>query len=223
MSLHFELAGPAGRLEALLDPAEPGANSSVAQSNTVRMGKIGAVVAHPHPQRGGTMHNTNIYRTAKALAAIGIDVLRFNFRGVGRSEGIQGGGGEHLDVLAAVDAMHQYGCGRMVGIGYSFGSIQMFQVGIDDPRMVILGAMGFPVRAYDVAFVRNCTKPTVIVQGEDDVFGSPADVRAAVGDNTKIEIAGIAGAGHFFDGKAEIVANTIAAFVKTQLTINQGF
>jgi hypothetical protein len=208
VSVHFDLFGPSGRLEALFDPGDPPLSHGH---------RIGAVVAHPHPLHGGTMHNTNIYRTAKALAAAGFDTLRFNFRGVGLSQGVHDHGpGEMADVRAAIDAMQQFGCARTLGVGYSFGSIQMFKVGLDDPRVAAIAAMGLPLTSYDVQFIRSATKPVCIVQGEDDPFGSPAAIRAALSAGSalppNIEIVAVERVGHFFEGKSHDVATAIVQF-----------
>src|ERR1700758_4802507 len=91
-SRHFFLAGPAGRLEAILWSPSAGSPS------------MAALVCHPHPLFGGTMHNKVIYQTAKSLDAFGIPVLRFNFRGAGLSAGVHDRGiGEQDDVRAALD------------------------------------------------------------------------------------------------------------------------
>lgn len=206
MSLGFEFNGPAGRLEALLDPAA--ANISLTKP-------AGAVVCHPHPLRGGTMHNTVVYRTAKGLSALGMDVLRFNFRGVGASAGTHDEGpGEREDARAALDALAARGCSTLIGVGYSFGGAQMLQIGMGDSRVAALVAIGLPVKMYDLAFARHITKPLLVVQGEEDVFGAPADVRAFFVNMPNVEIAAIDGAGHFFEGKAHLVAQAAADFAK---------
>ncbi|MBI3817914.1 MAG: dienelactone hydrolase family protein [Planctomycetes bacterium] len=212
MSVAFALRGPAGRLEALLDPGENVTNPTA-----------GAVVCHPHPLRGGTMHNTNVYKTAKALARAGFDVLRFNFRGVALSAGAHDDGrGEREDVGAAFDALHARGCAPLVGVGYSFGAAQILAAGIADARVAAIAAMGLPVNMLDLQFAKAIDKPLLVVQGEQDVFGSPADVRAffrrGSNDNPNIKIITIDGAGHFFEGRAEDVANAIADFAKQFIT-----
>lgn len=202
MSKHFELRGPAGALEALLDT--PGTHGAPLP---------GAVVAHPHPLRGGTMHNTNVFRTAKALAAVGFEVLRFNFRGVGSSAGKHDEGpGERDDVRAALDALDARGCSPLVGVGYSFGGAQMLQVAMDDARVCGIATMGLPVRIYSLDFARNCKKPLLVVQGTEDVFGSPDDVRMFFRDMPNVTVVAVEGSGHFFERRAADVGNVIAQF-----------
>src|SRR2546426_9256477 len=106
-----EIAGPAGRLEALLD--EPAAGTDM---------RAAVVLAHPHPQHGGTMHTKAVYQTAKALARIGCAVLRFNFRGAGTSDGVFDQGiGEADDFRAGLDFMQQrYQDARLWTAGFSF-------------------------------------------------------------------------------------------------------
>ena len=124
-----EIAGPAGRLEALLDEPERGAGARAA-----------VVFAHPHPQQGGTMHTKVVYQAAKAFSRIGCAVLRFNFRGAGTSAGsFSDGPGEMDDLRAALDFM----CGRYPSAplwagGMSFGSWIALSVGAADPRVTTL-------------------------------------------------------------------------------------
>lgn len=209
MSVGIDLAGPAGRLEGLLDPAERSLNL---------MKRPGAVVCHPHPLRGGTMHNTNVYRTAKALAAAGLDVIRFNFRGVGASAGVHDEGrGEPDDVRAALDALAGRGCAPLAGVGYSFGGAQVLKASIDDARVAVVATMGLPVKMYDLAFARKLQKPLLVVQGTGDVFGTPDDVREFFAGMTNVEVFTVEDAGHFFEGKSSVVADAIAQFVLQKL------
>src|SRR3954470_388388 len=132
MATVTDLVGPAGPLEALLD--EP-ANTNFSDSP-----KAAVVFAHPHPQFGGTMHTKGVYQAAKGLARIGCAVLRFNFRGVGRSEGtFDEGVGERSDFTAAIDLM----AARFPGVplwaaGFSFGSWIALETGSADPRVSLL-------------------------------------------------------------------------------------
>jgi alpha/beta superfamily hydrolase len=152
-----EIVGPAGPLEALLDlPAgEP---------------RAAAVFAHPHPLHGGTMHTKAVYQASKALARIGVAVLRFNFRGVGRSAGHHDAGpGELEDFRAALDFMaDRYPKVPLWAAGFSFGSWVALTVGADDSRVRMLIGIGLAVDRYDFAAIKQSDKPKVLIHGEFD-------------------------------------------------------
>jgi alpha/beta superfamily hydrolase len=160
----LDIAGPAGRLEAILmwpDGAPLAA----------------AVVCHAHPQFGGIMHFKVVFRIAKALQQEGLAALRFNFRGVGRSEGTHDHGrGEQDDVRAALDESERRFPGLPLVLGgFSFGSEMALRVGARDARARALFALGFPLsRVGDTSFLEVGPKPRLFVQGEADEFG-PAD------------------------------------------------
>src|SRR5476649_1526755 len=138
-----ELAGPAGRIEAILDePLPPG---TIGHDGRVSAGHPGGlraavVLAHPHTQFGGTMHTKVVYQAAKALSRIGCAVLRFNFRGAGASEGtFTNGPGEMDDFRAALDFMQaQYPNAPIWAAGMSFGAWVALTVGTGDPRVTTL-------------------------------------------------------------------------------------
>ncbi len=211
MSVALDLVGPAGRLEALLDPSERAP------------ARGGAVVAHPHPLRGGTLHNTVVFRTAKALAAAGFDVVRFNFRGVGASAGVHDEGrGEQDDYRAALDALAARGHGRLLAAGYSFGSVMALRAGMDDARVAGCAAIGMPVRIFDTAFVARFAKPLLIVQGSHDTFGSPQEVERVVASLPSAEVVAIPASGHFFEGRAAEVGDAVARFADRVLAAASG-
>jgi uncharacterized protein len=194
------LAGPAGRLEALLWTA------AVADPNFV------AVVCHPHPLFGGTMHNKVVYQAAKALHQRGASVLRFNFRGVGQSEGAYDHGqGEQGDVRAAIDYLADEFPGRPILVaGFSFGSSVGLRVGCGDARVVQLIGMGLPVDNIDFSFLRGCTKPKLLIQGGNDQFGSRASMDAlfaTIPEPKRLVV--VDGADHFFTGKLDAVGSAI--------------
>ncbi len=148
--MQLELEGPAGRLEALLDEAarERRVDPDGLLTAGADRGLHAAVVfAHPHPQYGGTMHTKVVYQTAKALGRIGCAVLRFNFRGIGVSEGHYAEGiGELDDFRAALDFMHQrYPAARLWSGGFSFGAWVALTVGASDPRVSTLIGLGRPL------------------------------------------------------------------------------
>ena len=154
----FDLAGPAGRLEAILMNPE-GAPSAA------------AVLCHAHPLHGGVMHFKVLFRAAKALQAHGAAVLRFNFRGVGRSEGTHDEGrGEQDDARAALEEMaRRFPALPLVLGGFSFGSTMAVKVGCADPRVKALLVMGFPARLMgEAALAAPCANPRLLVQGETD-------------------------------------------------------
>src|SRR5688572_11455281 len=139
-----QIPGAVGPLEALLDaPAGPP--------------RAAVVFAHPLPTEGGTMHTKVVFQSAKALARIGCLVLRFNFRGVGRSAGTwDNGRGELDDYRAAVDFMAtEYPDLEMWAAGFSFGSYVATTVGADDERMCALIAIAPPVHKYEFASVKT--------------------------------------------------------------------
>jgi alpha/beta superfamily hydrolase len=210
-----EIQGPAGRLEALLEePTDaPAVNAQGLLEATPPDGPRAAVVfAHPHPQHGGTMHTKGVYQSAKALGRIGCAVLRFNFRGVGRSEGVWDEGvGEREDFRAALDVMAQ----RYPGVplwsgGMSFGSWIGMTVGAEDPRVSTLIGVAMPVDRYDYAIVRDSRKAKFIVHGEFDELCSIHDVRAfyAQAADPK-ELAVIDAANHLFEGKVSQVGDAL--------------
>jgi uncharacterized protein len=201
----FFLAGPAGRLEALLWTS-PLANPPFV-----------AVVCHPHPLYGGTMHNKVVFQAAKALHARGASVLRFNFRGVEQSEGEHDRGqGEQDDVRAAIDYLAAEFPGRPVLLaGFSFGSSVGLRVGCGDERVQRVIGLGLPVDNVDMSFLRACTKPKLIVQGGNDQFGARASLEALFATLPEPKhLAIIEGADHFFTGQLEKVAAAIDAWLE---------
>lgn len=210
-----EIAGPAGRLETLLD--EPPTTATVSDQGLLAAGRAGApraavVFGHPHPQHGGTMHTKGAYQSAKALARIGCAVLRFNFRGVGRSEGTwDEGAGEAADFAAALDFM----AGRYPGVplwagGMSFGSWIGMTAGAGDPRVRLLLGVAMPVDRYDYTAVRESSKPKFFIHGEFDEICPVQAIRAfyAQAADPK-ELVIIEASNHLFDGKVSQVADAV--------------
>ena len=198
------LKGPAGRLEATLWTA------SAAEPDFV------AVVCHPHPLYGGTIHNKVVYRTAKALHQRGASVLRFNFRGAGQSEGVHDRGiGEQADVRAALDYLSTEFPGKAIVLaGFSFGSWVGLRVGCEDARVISLIGLGLPVDNVDVSYLRACVKPKLIIQGGQDQFGSRANIEAlfaAIPEPKRLVI--VEGADHFFAGHLDAIGIAIDAWL----------
>jgi alpha/beta superfamily hydrolase len=211
----LEIPGPAGPLEALVD--EPAAERGVNGSGLFESGRaegVRAVVVfgHPHPQYGGTMHTKAVYQAAKALARIGCVVVRFNFRGVGRSHGVfDQGRGEQDDFRAALDFAHgRHPDARLWAAGMSFGAWVGLTSGAGDPRVSALIGLSMPVARYDFEAVRASPTPKFFVHGERDEIAPLNRVRefyARAADPK--ELAVIDGADHVFDGKVGDVADAI--------------
>ena len=194
-----EIPGPAGPLEAILDlpDAEP---------------RAAVVFAHPLPTHGGTMHTKVVFQGAKALARTGCVVLRFNFRGVGRSAGTwDEGRGEMDDFRAAVDFLAgRYPNLEMWAAGFSFGSYIATTAGADDDRVCALIAIAPPVDKYEFASVRMSTKPKFVVHGEHDELIPLKLVRGfyALLQEPK-ELVEIDRANHLFEGQAGEVGDAL--------------
>lgn len=210
-----EIPGPAGRLEALLD--EPPPHRQVNSEGLLEAAQPGGiraavVLAHPHPQQGGTMHTKALYQSAKALMRVGCAVLRFNFRGAGASAGaFDSGPGEMADCRAALDFMHhRYPDARLWCGGMSFGAWIGLTVGAQDPRVSTLIGIAPPLSRYDFEAVRTSEKPKFFIQGEFDEVCPLKEMRAfyARAADPK-ELVVIDGADHLFDGKVTEVAEAI--------------
>lgn len=191
--------GKAGRLEGIYRPAgiDPEADTLVGPP-------MAAVVCHPHPQHGGTMHNKVVFRTGKAFGRLGFAVLRFNYRGVGRSEGTFADGvGEADDVRSALDWLASENPGvPLVVAGFSFGSIVGLPVGNEDGRVTRLVGIGIPTDRFPFERLTTSRKPKLFVQGERDAYGPPEVLRAALEQVSEPrELVVVEGADHFFAGR----------------------
>ena len=209
-----ELKGPAGRLEALLDEPAWGchigpvrqADGSVPalDASLEDPPRVAVVLAHPLPAGGGTMHNKVVYQVAKSLCRTRAAVLRFNFRGVGTSQGVfDEGPGEMADFRAALDVMaERYPGVELWAAGFSFGAWVAMTVAASDPRVSALIGVAPPVAKYDFSAVRDSLKPKFIVQGDRVDLCPHKDAQkfyAALLDPKDMVI--IEGADHLFDGK----------------------
>jgi alpha/beta superfamily hydrolase len=200
-----DLKGPAGRLEAVLD--EPNGAP-----------KAAVVFAHPHPQYGGTMHTKAVYQGAKGLSRIGCVVLRFNFRGVGASEGaFDTGPGEMQDFVAALDYMTaKYPGVPLWAAGFSFGSWVALEVGATDERVSALIGIAPPVATsvsgmeYTFPNTLESTKPKFFVQGEaDEVCPLEGMWTFYAKLPEPKEMVVIDGADHLFDGQTQEVGEAL--------------
>jgi alpha/beta superfamily hydrolase len=175
-----------------------------------------AVVCHAHPLHGGVMHFKPVFRAAKALQQHGLAVLRFNFRGVGRSQGTHDDGhGEQDDVRAALDEMERRfpGLPQVLG-GFSFGSVMAARVGVADPRVRALCLMGFPIRSVSTTgYLDGVTKPRLFVQGENDTFGNGEAILRLVDPlPPPRELVVVPGADHFFTGHLDAMQAAVDAW-----------
>ena len=210
-----EIAGPTGRLEALLD--EPAGDRGVGADGLLKTGRSASlraavVLGHPLTELGGTMHTKVVYQAAKALSRIGCAVLRFNFRGAGASDGqFSNGLGEMDDFRAAIDVMATRYPGTPIWTGgMSFGSWIALTVGAGDPRVSTLVAIAPPVCRYDFESIARSPKAKFIVHGERDEVCSLKEVRAFYARALEPkELVVIDGADHLFDGKVSDVADAI--------------
>jgi uncharacterized protein len=216
MIRHFP--GPAGRLEALVD--EPagctatglGADEQSGLEPSVVQPRAAVVLAHPHPLYGGTMHSKVVFQAAKAFCRIGCAVLRFNFRGVGASEGsFDNGTGELADFRRALDfAAARYPGAELWAAGMSFGAFVALTVGVEDDRVSALLAIAPPLEMYDFGALRGSTKPKFFVQGERDELCPLKAMREFYAQLSEPkELVVVDGADHLFDGHVMEVGDAI--------------
>lgn len=186
-----------------------------------------ALVLHPHPLGGGTMHNKVVFRAAAALNDAGLTTLRINFRGVGQSTGQHDEGrGERDDARAGLDYLSDHYPNLSITLcGFSFGSRVGLDVGINDDRVDYLIGIGTPLEKYDFSFLESCRKPLLLVHGEHDEFGNVEDVRRLAADlekRTSVKLVVIPGADHFFENRLDelrqAITDWISGFVNTDKT-----
>jgi alpha/beta superfamily hydrolase len=204
-SRSVEFNGPAGRLEGIL------------QGRLEDRPARAAVVCHPHPLAGGTMHTKAVHRTAQALEKAGHLVLRFNFRGAGGSAGSHDRGiGEQEDARAALDWLVARNPTLPVTMaGFSFGSWVGLLVGARDPRVDALVALAAPVSLFDFTFVRPCTKPKLFVHGTADEIAPLSALEAfypSISDPKSLKR--LEGASHLLTRHLDEAEEAIAAFAR---------
>lgn len=202
---HIDLYSPAGKLEALYrDLQDPAAV---------------AVVCHPHPSGGGTLHNKVVFRAARGLESANVATLRFNFRGVGASGGKHDGGeGELEDVNAAIDWMKRKHAGKKLIVGgFSFGAWVASRAACERPDVDAVFLIGAPVNKYDFVYLRSCEKPMLILHGTQDEHGDVQKLEKVVQGIRNAETVIVTGADHFFTKQIEAVEETIRGWAEELL------
>jgi uncharacterized protein len=214
------LEGPVGRLEALLNAG--------AETPT-----HAAIVCHPHPLFGGTLHNKVVFHTMKALNSFGFPVLRFNFRGAGLSQGEHNQGvGEVEDVQTALDWLDAEYHLPLIFAGFSFGAAVGLRAACPDARVQALIGLGVPAipvaadteqaRTYTFEFLGECGKPKLFISGGRDQFGPRAQLEALVAKAAEPKkLVLIEGADHFFEGRLRELRETIEAWVRQTVVTEQ--
>jgi alpha/beta superfamily hydrolase len=211
------LDGPAGRLEALLNAGTASATHA-------------ALVCHPHPLFGGTLHNKVVFHTMKALNSFGFPVLRFNFRGAGLSQGEHDqGNGEVDDVRTALDWLDAEYHLPLLFAGFSFGAAVGLRAACADARVRAVIGVGTPVvpvaeateepRVYALDFLQRCMTPKLLVSGARDQFGPRAKLEALVAsipEPKKLVL--IEEADHFFEGRLRELREAIETWLKSALS-----
>ena len=205
--------GPDGRLEGRYHPS------------TDPQAPI-ALVLHPHPQYGGTMNNKVVYAIFHAFARRGFSVLRFNFRGVGRSQGsYDGGPGELADAASALDWLQQTNpnAGQCWIGGFSFGAWISMQLLMRRPEIAGFIAVAPPANLFDFGFLAPCPSSGLILHGGADNLVPEADVqklatRLANQRDISVEFKSIKGASHFFEREVEELGALIEEYVKKSMS-----
>jgi alpha/beta superfamily hydrolase len=196
--------GPQGPLEAIIKEVPDG-------------GGRAAIICHPHPLYGGTMHNKVVYRIARTFQDAGFTTLRFNFRGVGLSAGQHDdGNGEQDDLRAVIGFAQSHYPGHELWLaGFSFGSAVMLKVGCRDNLARALVAAGVPVSMYELDRLGECESPKLFVHGSQDEFGPVDKLRNFFEKLAEPkELAVIESADHFFTGHLDEMAAAISRFIQ---------
>ncbi len=193
----LDIPGPAGILEALLNTGDADAPYSV-------------LICHPHPPSGGTMHNKVVYHAMKAFSSLGLPVLRFNFRGTGRSEGVHDNGrGEVDDVRAAISWLDAKFGKPVIFAGFSFGSNVGLRACCGDARVQGIVSLGVPMHAagrdYTYHFLPGCLQQKLFISGSRDEFANEESVKALVDSSPNSRLIWVLDADHFFVGKLDRV------------------
>lgn len=202
---HVDIFGKAGRLEALYrelqDPAAV------------------AVVCHPLPTGGGTLHNKVVFRMARGLESANVATLRFNFRGVGASTGtFDGGEGEGEDFLTALAWITKKHPDKpILAGGFSFGAWVASRAACEVESVRALFLVGTPINKYDFGYLRHCEKPMLFVHGTEDEYGDVSKLENLIQHVRNAESVIVTGADHFFVKQVEAVEETVRAWAEELL------
>ena len=207
----FFLNGLAGRLEALLNEGRSDATHA-------------ALVCHPHPLFGGTMHNKVVFHAMKALNSFGFPVLRFNFRGAGLSEGAHDEGrGEIEDVRTALDWLDREFSLPLLFCGFSFGAATGLKAACPDARVRATISLGTPVqvqdRSYAYRFLQECRKPKLFISGMHDQYGPREELEKMVATLPEPKRLVFVDGDHFFLGHLNIMREQIERWVREMISL----
>jgi len=205
--------GPDGRLEGRY------------HKSTIKDAPI-AVVLHPHPLHGGNMNNRVVYTLYNAFADRGFSVLRFNFRGVGRSQGsYDSGAGELSDAAYAFDWLQQVNTtSNLCWIGgYSFGALIAMQLMMRRPEIEGFVSVAPPADSEDFSFLAPCPSSGIIIHGEDDTNVPVESVKKLASKldgqkNISVRFQSIKGTDHFFKDKIEEISSAASTYIQGALT-----
>jgi alpha/beta superfamily hydrolase len=204
----LDIPGPAGRLEGQVE-SEPEAGPQ----------RLAVVVCHPHPRYGGTMRNKVVHHLARGARRAGAVVLRFNFRGVGRSSGDYDQGiGEQDDFRAALTYMReQYPGLPLVAAGFSFGARVSLEGSCSDPRVERVLAAGLPAGSGDYGFLARCSRPKHFLHSTHDQYGSREQMEAVYGLAAEPkELRWIEASDHFFQGGLDQLEEAVRAILASR-------
>ncbi|HUJ16288.1 MAG TPA: alpha/beta fold hydrolase [Thermoanaerobaculia bacterium] len=205
---HVDLYGSAGRLEALYRELQDPAGI--------------AVICHPHPLGGGTLHNKVVFRAARGLENANVATLRFNFRGVGASTGKHDEGeGEQDDVMTAIEwAKRKHPGKKLIVGGFSFGAWVASRVACELAEVDAIFLIGTPVDKYDFGYLRSCEKPILFLHGTEDEMGDVGKLEKLVPQVRNAESVIVTGADHFFSKQLDAVEETIRQWAEEVLQSN---
>ena len=207
--MHVNVPTQTGHLEGILKPEEEGV-----------IPRYAALVCHPHPLYGGTMHNKVVFKAAQALQILGMPALRFNFRGVGHSTGTYDEGrGEMDDVRFALEFLSRRYPGLPVILGgFSFGAYVALRVAAIDDRVQAMIGLGVPARTFEGEYLQGCHKPKLIIQGtKDELAPYPLTAQWFEQVPAPKSLVAVQGADHFFQGHLDEIQAIIVSFVQDLL------
>jgi len=199
---HVDVYSSAGRLEALYRELQDPAGI--------------AVICHPHPLGGGTLHNKVVFRAARGLENANVATLRFNFRGVGTSGGKhEEGEGEQEDVIAAMEwAKRKHAGKKLIVGGFSFGAWVASRVACEMPEVDAIFMIGTPINKYDFGYLRKCEKPVLFLHGTEDEHGDVAKLEQLVQQMRNAETVIVSGADHFFTKQLDALDETMRSWAE---------